>query len=64
VQGRAPLNEMYALGLFEGVIDRLGALVRDLCSMAGSLILLSNGTLMVIFLLGLLAWGLYWWRAR
>jgi len=51
---------MYALGLFEGVIDRLGALVRDLYSMASSLIL---GALMVIFLLGLVAWGLFWWRA-
>jgi hypothetical protein len=53
---------MYALGFFEGVIDRLGALVRDLFSMAGSVVLLPNGTFMVILLLGLLAGGLFWWR--
>ena len=54
---------MYALGLFEGIIDRLGALVRDLSSMTVSLILASNDTFMAILVLGLLACGLYWWRA-
>ncbi len=57
---------MYALGFFDGVIDRLGALVRDLFSMAGSLFLTSDGTFTVILvpilLLGLLALGLHWWR--
>jgi hypothetical protein len=53
---------MYALGLFSGIIDRLGVLVRDLWSLAGSLILASN-SITVILLLGLLAGGLYWWRA-
>jgi hypothetical protein len=53
---------MYALGFFEGVIDRLGALVRDLFSMAGSLFLASDGTFTAILLLGLLALGLHWWR--
>ncbi len=31
--------------------------------MAGSLILASNDTFMAILVLGLLASGLYWWRA-
>jgi hypothetical protein len=56
---------MYALGFFEGVIERLGALVRDLFSMGGSVVFASNGTFTAILLLGLLA-GLvyaYWWRA-
>jgi hypothetical protein len=57
---------MYALGFFEGVIDRLGALVRDLFSMAGSLFFASDGTftaiLLPILLLGLLVLGLHWWR--
>ena len=48
---------MYALGLFSGIIDRLGVLVRDLWSLAGSLILASN-SITVILLLGLLAGGL------
>lgn len=53
---------MYALGFFEGIIDRLGALVRDLFSMAGSLFLASDGSFTAILLLGLLALGLHWWR--
>ena len=59
----SPRNEMYALGLFEGIIDRLGVLVRDLSSMTVSLILASNDAFVAILVLGLLACGLYWWRA-
>jgi hypothetical protein len=43
--------------------NRLGDLIRDLSSMAVSLILASNETFMAILVLGLLACGLYWWRA-
>jgi hypothetical protein len=54
---------MYALGFFEGVIERLAALVRDLFSIGGSLLFEYNGAFTGILVLGLLAWGVHWWRA-